>query len=136
VLVASLLIGLSPASAKDAIDKLRLCGASGCIVVRNMTRLQILMTYITPGTSRQPALAAYFTFAPVPTRSWPSSYPRYVYVPSVKVVRINYPPGTTTWGKVGEAAPVLRRLTRGLRPYLPPRSWSAVNVTARARSSP
>jgi hypothetical protein len=47
-------MGLQLAAAKNAIDKLRLCGASGCVVVRDMTTLQILMTYITPATAQRP----------------------------------------------------------------------------------
>ncbi len=141
ILIAVLLVpvlsltGLGPATAKDAITRLRLCGASTCITVLDMTTLQILMTYIVPSTARHPAPAPYFTFAPIPTRQWPSSYPRYVYVPSAKLVRIRYPPSRATWGTVGDAAPMLQHLTAGMRAYVTPSAWQAVTVTARATSS-
>jgi hypothetical protein len=99
-----LLFGLGDAAAKDSISRLRLCGASGCVTVRDMTTLQILMTYIVPSTAQAPVHAPYFTFAPMPTRQWPITYPRYVYVPSAKLVRIRYPPSVATWGTVGDRA--------------------------------
>lgn len=98
-MVTALFLGLATATAKDAITRLRLCGASGCVTVRDMTALQILMTYIVPSTPQPPTPARYFTFAPVPTRQWPISYPRYVYVPTAKLVRIRYPPSPATWGQ-------------------------------------
>jgi hypothetical protein len=129
-----LLIGLGSATAKEAITRLRLCGASDCVTVQDMTTLQILMTYIgaSPAKPPSPAAAPYFTFAPRPTRQWPSSYPRYVYVPSAKLVRIHYPPSASRWSSVGDAAPLLHRLTAGIRAYPPPSGWHAVTVTARA----
>jgi hypothetical protein len=129
-----LLTGLGAASAKDAITRLRLCGASGCVTVRDMTTLQILMTYIGAATAQPPSPAPYFTFAPIPTREWPSSYPRYVYMPTATLVRIRYPPSPAAWATVGEAAPVLQQLTAGMRAYATPSAWRAVAVTPQATS--
>jgi hypothetical protein len=129
-----LLAGLGGASAKDAITRLRLCGASGCVTVRDMTTLQILMTYIGAATAQSPSPAPYFTFAPIPTRQWPTSYPRYVYVPRATLVRVRYPPSPATWATVGEAAPVLQQLTAGMRAYAAPSAWHAVAVTPQAIS--
>jgi hypothetical protein len=127
-----LLVGLGAATAKDAITRIRLCGASGCVTVRDMTTLQILMTYIVPSTAQPPAPAPYFTFAPVRTRQWPISYPRYVYVPTANLVRIRYPPSPASWGNVGDAAQVLEHLTAGMRPYAARSAWHTVAVTSRA----
>ena len=127
-----LFCGLGAATAKDEITRLRLCSASGCVIVRDMTTLRILMTYIAPSTAHPPARAHYFTFAPVPTREWPTSYPRYVYVPTAKLVRISYPPSPATWGTVGEAAQVLEHLTARMRAYAAPIAWRTVAVTPRA----
>jgi hypothetical protein len=134
VLMAAVVVlaGLGAATAKDAITRLRLCGASGCVTVRDVTTLQILMTYIVPSTAQPPAPAPYFTFAPVRTRQWPISYPRYVYVPTAKLARIRYPPSPAIWGTVGEAAQVLEHLTTGMRPYTAPGAWRTVAVTSRA----
>jgi hypothetical protein len=128
----TLLLATGLAAAKDAIDRLRLCGASECVTVRHMTTLQILMTYIGAGDAARPAPAPYFTFAAVRTAEWPSSYPRYLYVPSKATVRITYPAGVTRWATVGDAAQVLRRLTAGIRPYARPRTWRSVTVTRSA----
>jgi hypothetical protein len=127
-----LLTGFGSATAKDAITRLRLCGASGCVTVRDITTLQILMTYIVPSRAQPPSLAPYYTFAPIPTRQWPSSYPRYLYVPSAQLVRIRYPPSPATWGTVGDAAPLLQHLTAGIRAYATPSTWQSVAVSARA----
>jgi hypothetical protein len=131
-----LLTGLGAASAKEAITRLRLCGASDCVTVRDMTTLQILMTYIGASPGRRPSLAPYFTFAPIPTRQWPSSYPRYLYVPSVKVVRVQNPPTRPTWESVGGAAQLLQHLTAHMRPYTTPGGWDSVRITAQATSQP
>lgn len=127
-----LVTGFGAATAKDALTRLRLCGASRCVTVRDMTTLQILMTYIVPSTAQPPSPAPYYTFAPTPTRQWPSSYPRYVYVPAAQLVRIRYPPSPATWGTVGEAAPLLQHLTAGRRPHATPSSWRSVAVSPRA----
>jgi hypothetical protein len=129
-----LLTGFGSAIAKDAITRLRLCGASGCVTVRDMTTLQILMTYIIPATAQPPSLAPYYTFAPIPTRQWPSSYPRYLYVPSAQLVRIRYTPSPATWGIVGDAAQLLHHLTAGIHPYPTPSTWRSVAVSPRATS--
>jgi hypothetical protein len=140
ILIAALLTpvlfltGLGAATAKDAITRLRLCGVAGCVTVRDMTTLQILMTYIGSSTAKPPSPAPYFTFAAIPTRQWPSSYPRYVYVPSEKVVRIHYPPSPSRWSTVGEAAPLLKQLTAHMRAYATPSAWHAIAVTARGTS--
>jgi hypothetical protein len=126
---ATLLLAVGHAGAKDAIDRLRLCGASGCVTVRDMTTLQILMTYIGAADAARPSPAPYFTFAAVRTAEWPTSYPRYLYVPSRATVRITYPAGVTRWATVGDGAQVLRRLTTGIRPYASPRTWRSVAVT-------
>jgi hypothetical protein len=104
------------------------------VTVRDITTLQILMTYIGASTAPRPSPSLYFTFAPTPTRQWPSSYLRYVYVPSAQVVRIRYPPAGASWASVGDAAPVLDRLTEGMRAYATPRTWRTVAVTSRAAS--
>jgi hypothetical protein len=129
-----LLIGLGAASVTDAITRLRLCGASGCVTVRDITTLQILMTYIGASTAQPPSPAPSFTFAPIPRRDRPSSYPRYVYVPSATLVGIRYPPTPATWATVGDAAPVLQQLTAGMRAYAAPNAWRAVAVTPQATS--
>ncbi len=130
-----LLTGLGAATAKDTITRLRLCGASGCVTARDMTTLQILMTYIGASTAQPPSPAPYFTFAPIPTRQWPSSYPRYVYVPSATLVRIRYPPNLARWATVGDAAPVLQQLTAGMPAYATPPAWRAVAITPQATSA-
>jgi hypothetical protein len=138
ILIAALLTpvlfltGLGAATAKDAITRLRLCGASGCVTVRDMTTLQILMTYIGSWAAEPPAAAPYLTFAPIPTRQWPSSYPRYVYVPSANVIRIHYPSSASRWSGIGNAAPLLHQLTAGIRAYPTPSAWRVVTVTPRA----
>jgi len=80
------------------------------------------ITNAAPGRAA-PAPGAYFTLRPEPTKEWPESWPRYLYVPAARMIRVQVD-RIPEWRWLGRRDPLVRRITRGLRPYRKPERWS------------
>jgi hypothetical protein len=127
-----------PASgpAKERITRLRVCGPSACRVLTSPRAISAFLSAITnaaPGRPA-PAPAAYFTLRPERTQEWPTTWPRYLYLPAARMVRVQID-RTPEWRWLGRRDPLVRKLTRGLAPYPAPKQWHGfVHVTLFGRS--
>ena len=111
------------ASAKGEITQLRVCGASGCRVVTDKTAVHAFTVAIINGAPSRdaPPKSPYYTITPEPTKEWQASWPRYVYAPSIQMIRLQRDRRETAeWMWLGRRDPAAKRLTGGLRPF--PRS--------------
>src|SRR5439155_12850545 len=71
-------------SAKEGITRLRVCGSLSCRVLTSPRAISAFLSAITnaaPGRAA-PTPAAYFTLRPERTKEWPTTWPRYLYLPS------------------------------------------------------
>ncbi len=108
------------ASAKGEITRLRVCGVSQCRIVTDKTSVHtFFLAVINAGQDRAaPARSPYFTLRPEQTKDWPTSWPRYVYVPATQMIRLQFDRrDTPEWRWLGRRDPALRRMIRGLRPF-------------------
>jgi hypothetical protein len=124
------------ADAKEGIERLRVCGSSGCRTISHPRLLAPLIGGLS-GTDREsaPPLGSFFTLVPEPTASWPESWPRYVYVPGAQVVRQKDQRGNADWYSLVWTDGAYERATRGLAPFPEPVSWAALKTPARRDQS-
>jgi hypothetical protein len=119
--VLALLLPLG-ASAKGEITRVRVCGVSHCRIVSDRTAVHTFMlAIINAAQGREaPLRSPYFTLRPERTREWPTSWPRYVYVPATRMIRLQSDRrDTPEWRWLGRRDPALKRMTRGLKPFPP-----------------
>ena len=123
-------------SAKQGITRLRVCGSSSCRVLTSPRAISAFLSAITnaaPGRAA-PTPAAYFTLRPERTKEWPTTWPRYLYLPSARMVRVQID-RAPEWRWLGRRDPLVRKLTRGLQPYPAPKRWQGLaRVTLFGRS--
>lgn len=122
------------ASAKGDITQLRVCGASGCRVVTDMTAVHPFMLAIINGAPSRdaPPKSPYYTVRPERTKEWQASWPRYVYAPSVQMLRLQRDGrAAPEWMWFGRRDAAARRLIRGLRPFPATMASSAVTLQLR-----
>lgn len=115
------------AQAKEAITRLKVCGASHCTTIADLTTLEILMTEIGDESVAPPARARFYSMRPEKTGEWRTTWPHYLYVPSSNAVRVTMGNGDRYWDRVG---PLLKKVTRDLKPNPTPEAWSAADVAA------
>jgi hypothetical protein len=120
------------AAAKEGIERLRVCGSSGCRTISDPQLLAPLIGGLS-GTdyTSAPPLGSFFTLVPEPTAGWPESWPRYVYVPAAQVVRQKDQRGNSDWYSLVWTDGAYERATRGLTPFPEPVSWAALKTPAR-----
>jgi hypothetical protein len=120
VLIGIALVLPLSASAKEEITDLRVCGASECRIVTDATAVRLFMLAIinrAQGRHAPPPTSPYYTIRPERTKQWPWTWPRYVYVPSTRMVRLQRDNrAAAEWGWLGRRDPAARRLIRGLNP--------------------
>jgi hypothetical protein len=108
------------ASAKGEITQLRVCGASACRIVTDKTSVHAFMVAIinhARGRSAPPK-SPYFTIRPERTKEWQTSWPRYVYVPAARMIRLQLDQRSTPeWRWLGRDDWAVRKLVRGLTPF-------------------
>ena len=122
------------APAKEGITRLRVCGASACRVVASPREISAFLSAITSASRPAPAPAAFFTLRPERTKEWPTTWPRYVYLPAARMIRVQID-STPEWHWLGRRDARVRKLIRGLMPYPAPRRWRGnVRVTIFGRS--
>jgi hypothetical protein len=120
--------------AKEGITRLRVCGASACTVVASPREISAFLSAITNASRPAPAPAAFFTLRPERTKEWPTTWPRFVYLPAARMIRVQID-STPEWRWLGRRDPLVRKLIRGLTPYPAPRRWRGnVRVTIFGRS--
>jgi hypothetical protein len=108
------------ASAKGEITQLKVCGTSGCRIVTDTTAVHSFALAIINGAQSRdvPPKSAYYTVRPERTKQWQSSWPRYLYAPSIQMIRIQRDGrATPEWIWLGRRNAAARRLIRGLRPF-------------------
>lgn len=118
LVLAALVLPLG-ASAKGEITRLSVCGASECRIVTDKTSVHtFFLAVINAGQHRgAPPRSPYFTLRPEQTKDWPTSWPRYVYVPATQMIRLRFRTNRPEWRWLGRRDPALRRMIRGLRPF-------------------
>ena len=114
-----------PTNAKDdEIQRLRVCGRMECRVLAEINAIRAIATGVGANThAGRPPRAPYYTLRPVP-RIW--SFQGYVYVPARRVAMLKWAHRPGSRYRVEWLAPTLKRVTRGMAPHGPPRSWSRV----------
>jgi hypothetical protein len=108
------------ASAKSEITQLRVCGASVCQIVTDKTAVHPFTLAIINGAQSRdaPPKSPHYTIRPEPTKQWQSSWPRYVYAPSIQMIRIQRDSrATPEWIWLGRRDMAAKRLIRGLTPF-------------------
>jgi hypothetical protein len=108
------------ASAKGEITQLRVCGASGCSIVTDRTVVHAFTVAIINGAPSRdaPPKSPYYTVRPVPTKQWQTSWPRYIYAPSIQMIRLQRDHrAAPEWMWLGRRDAAAKRLIRGLRPF-------------------
>lgn len=130
MLVASALAPGS-AAAKEGIERLKVCGASGCRTITYRGEIAPLINGLGTNARPAPAPSEFFTLVPQPTRGWPDAWPRYVYSPEAQLVRQAWRRGHAEWYPPIWANGAYERATRGLKPFPEPVSWSALRTAAR-----
>jgi hypothetical protein len=118
------------ARAKEAITRLKICGASRCTTITDLRVLGAVMTDVGDSSMAPPDRAPFYAMRPEKTREWPSTWPHYVYVPSSDAVRVSTGYGDRYWDPLDLdlAAPMLKKATRDLKPNPIPEAWSAVEA--------
>ena len=129
---AALLAGwvfASTASAKGGEGKMTVCGASACKNIPRRLMAPIVTAHSTVLTARPP-LNSYYTLAPE-FPGWPRGWPRYVYVPSLRVVGIRLFESSeeVSWYATNLAQPAYDEVTRGITPFDPPESWRGLEFS-------
>jgi hypothetical protein len=126
------------AQAKEAITRLRICGASQCTTIAGLTKLEILMTDIGDESVAPPHRAPFYTMRPEKTREWPATWPHYVYVPSSNAVQVTMGNGDRYWDSIAFelSAPLLREATRDLKPNPTPEAWSTARAAFQVEGKP
>jgi len=130
----ALAAALYPAGAEGkggGVERLRVCGASGCRTISDPLLLQPMIAGIGPEADRVPSTGPFFTLI-ADAAGWPKTWPRYLYVPEADLVRqANGPePGSTTWYSLIWTEGAYERATRGLTPFPRPVSWNALKTPA------
>jgi hypothetical protein len=120
LLVAVVLHPPLGASAKGEITQLRVCGASACRIVTDETSVHAFMVAIINHARARnaPPKSPYYTIRPERTKEWQTSWPRYVYVPATRMIRLQLDQrATPEWRWLGRDDSAVRKLVRGLRPF-------------------
>jgi hypothetical protein len=118
------------AQAKEAITRLKVCGASQCRTIADLRTLEILMMEIGDESVAPPARAPFYTMRPAKAREWPSTWPHYVYVPSSNTVWVTMDNGERYWDRLAFGDSLLRKATRDLKPNPAPKQWSAARIAS------
>ena len=122
-----------PASAqsKDGIERLKVCGSSGCRTISDPRELGPLIAGLIGLQPRKaPPPARFFTLTPERTAGWQDSWPRYVYVPEAKLVRQASGRGDVDWWPLTWTEGAHERATQGMTPFPMPVSWAALHTPA------
>jgi hypothetical protein len=120
LLVGLVLILAGAASAKNEITRLRVCGPARCKVVTDPSARHAFINAITNAAQGRsaPVGGAYFTIRAERTKEWPVTWPRYVYVPRARMIRLQIDRrDRPEWRWLGRRDAVLRKITSGLTPY-------------------
>src|SRR5919197_3092503 len=91
VFVLALVLALpARGPAKEGIARLRVCGSSACRVLASPREIGAFLSAITSASRPRPAPApaAFFTLRPQRTKEWPTTWPRYVYLPAARMIRV------------------------------------------------
>jgi hypothetical protein len=119
------------AQAKDGIERLKVCGSSGCRTISGQQELAPLIAGLLGLEPRQaPRPAQFFTLTPERTAGWRDTWPRYVYVPEAKLVRQASGRGDVDWWPLTWTEGAHERATRGMTPFPKPVSWAALHTPA------
>jgi hypothetical protein len=120
------------AEAKEGIERLTVCGASGCRSFNDSRVIGPLIAGLL-GTEAQPAppTEGFFTLVPRATAGWPYTWPRYVYAPEAQLVRQAHRRGHAEWYPLVWASDGYAWATQGLTPFPAPVSWSKLRTPAR-----
>jgi hypothetical protein len=119
------------AHSKDGIERLKVCGSSGCRTIREPRELGPLIAGLLGLQPRKaPSPARFFTLTPERTAGWPDTWPRYVYVPEAKLVRQASGRGDVDWWPLTWTEGAHERATRGMTPFPKPVSWTALHEPA------
>jgi hypothetical protein len=130
LILASLVVPLA-APAKDEIERLQVCGASGCRRISDPQQLRPLIAGLLGLEARpEPRPAPFFTLTPERTAGWRETWPRYVYVPEAQLVRQVNEGGDADWWPLTWTEGAHARATRGLTPFPKPVSWSKLHTPA------
>jgi hypothetical protein len=134
--LALIMFGLtlvSSAQAKDAITRLRICGASRCTTIANVKVLEIVMTDIGDESATPAARVPFYTMRPEKTPEWPTTWPHYLYVPSSNAVWVMMGNGERYWDRLSFdlAAPLLGKAAQHLKANPAPQTWRAVATSFR-----
>ena len=119
------------AQSKDGIERLKVCGSSGCRIVSDPQEVGPLIAGLVGLQPRKaPAPAGFFTLTPERTAGWQATWPRYVYVPESKLVRQASGRGEVDWWPLTWTDGPYERATRGMTPFPVPVSWTALHTPA------
>jgi hypothetical protein len=131
-IIVALLAGLAfpgEAYAKGEISRLAICGASSCRTVSEpVVVLPITTLHLDLERGAAPAPAAFYTVIPQESKTWSSTWPRFVYVPSADAVLIKRYGEKGVWYSPTWACWALRKATRGLEPRSKPARWGSPRV--------
>ena len=108
------------ASAKGEITQLKVCGASACRTVTDKPAVHLFLVAIINGAQSRdaPPKSPYYTVRPERTKEWQASWPRYVYAPSIQMIRLQRDQrAAAEWMWLGRRDAAAKRLVRGLRPF-------------------
>jgi hypothetical protein len=122
------------ASAKGEITQLRVCGASACRIVTDTAAVHALLVAIVNGAHSRdaPPASLYYTVRPEPTKDWQATWPRYVFAPSIRMIRLQRDSrAAPEWMWLGRRDAAARRLVRGLRPFPATRAFEVVTLRLR-----
>lgn len=129
--LAAALILVAGAAAKSEITRLEVCGSSECRIVTDRRAVRAFMSAIVNRAQGQAAPAAreYFTIRPDPTPEWRVTWPRYVYVPAARMIRLQRDRrDSPEWGWLGRRDPLVRRMTRAMTPYRQQEPWRPAGI--------
>jgi hypothetical protein len=119
------------AQAKDGVERLKVCGSSGCKTISDPQQLAPLIAGLVGLQPRKaPPPARFFTLTPERTAGWQATWPRFVYVPEAKLVRQASGRGDVDWWPLTWTDDAYERATRGMTPLPVPVSWTALHSPA------
>lgn len=119
------------AQAKDGIERLKVCGSSGCRTISDPQQLAPLIAGLVGlQPQKAPPPARFFTLTPERSADWQATWPRFVYVPEAKLVRQASGRGEVDWWPLTWTDGAYERATRGMTPFPVPVSWTALHTPA------